>query len=97
MGLKQTLGAMLSQAKRTGETVRVRLAKGLTVSIRINGDLVDLQLSRATVYPATQEWKTIIAQWPVQCVVTKPPKTLKDTTIYYLQGQVRLVEELIHG
>jgi hypothetical protein len=95
MALKQTIRTMISNAQRTGQPVRTHLAKGLTIALKITGDLADVQLSRAKIYPSTIEWKTVISQWPGQCVVVKEPKSLKDTTTYYLKGQLRMVPELI--
>jgi hypothetical protein len=95
MTLRQTIKGLVDQSRRTHAPARVRLARGLTVSIKVVDDVASVQLSRADVYPATQEWRTVLDQWPGQYVVVKPPKPLKDSRLYYLIGQVRLVPDLI--
>jgi hypothetical protein len=94
MTLKQTLGGLIKYARANKEPARVRLPKGLTISVKVDDDLVGVQLARADVYPSTNEWKTVINQWPGQCVVVKAPKAIKDTQLYYLQGQVKIVQQM---
>lgn len=96
--LKQTLDGLIKYARRTGEPGRVRLAKGLTVAVKIEPDgIIALQLSRADVYPAMREWTTVVQQWPGQASVIKEPKPLIDTarSQYYLQGKLRVSVDLM--
>lgn len=93
MALRQTLRNMLKRAQCSGQPARVRLAKGLTVAIKADGDTVAVQLSRADIFPALSEWKTVIQQLP-QCVVTKEPKAIRGD-VYYLKGQVRLSVDFV--
>jgi len=97
MALKQTLDHMIFQAQRKApEPVRVNLSKGLTISIRFAGDLLfDVQLSRAKVFPSTREWLTVLDQWPGRCRVTKQPKSMKDSKLYHLQGQVQVIQVFV--
>jgi hypothetical protein len=94
MGLRETLDNMLREAKRTGQPARRRLAKGLMLAVKLNGERVNVQLSRADVFPSTHEWKTIIQQWPGLVTVSKAPKSIKGD-LYYLKGQVIPSQELV--
>ena len=97
MTLKDTLGGMVRQANaKQGEVARVRLLHGLTISVKLESeDVISLQLSRANVYPSTQEWKTVIQQWPGQCAVIKGPKPLVEKAVYYLQGKIMMSPALL--
>lgn len=95
MTLKQTIDNMLREARSTRLPARRRLAKGLAVAVRVEGRVIDVQLSRADVYPSMLEWKTVIQQWPGQATVVKPPKAIIRNNEYYLKGQIRVVEELV--
>lgn len=100
MTLKQTLDGLVKHARKTGEPARVRLPKGLTVSVKVEPDgVIALQLSRSDVFPALMEWKTVIQQWPDQCNVIKPPKPLRDTkqSLFYLQGKIKVTADLLDG
>ena len=94
MALKQTLDKLVRQSQKSGQPARVRLEKGLIIAVRAQGSCIDLQLARADVYPSTQEWKTVIQQWPGQATVTKPPRGLKGD-LYYLKGQIHVVAQLV--
>ncbi|GEM_PF-5927876 len=95
MTLKQTLDNMLREAERTRQPARRRLAKGLVVALRVQGRVIDVQLSRADVYPSINEWKTVIQQWPGQAFVVSSPKAIIGNHEYYLKGQVRTMETLM--
>lgn len=97
MTLRDTLRGLLKQAEaKPGEPARVKLAHGLTVSVRVNDkEIVSLQLSRADVFPSTREWKTVIEQWPGQCAVIREPRTIIVKSVYYLIGNLRTAPALI--
>jgi hypothetical protein len=98
MALRDTIGRLITQATSSGQAARTRLPKGLTVAIKVEADnLVDVQLSRADVYPSLREWKTVLAQWPGQCAVIQEPKLLLHKNVYYIKGRVRIMPELITG
>ena len=67
----------------------------VTIAVKLDGDVARVQLSRADVFPAMEEWKTIVKHWPGQCVVLAEPKPLKDVHTYYLMGKVKIVSALI--
>jgi hypothetical protein len=90
MALKETIDRLIRQAKASGQVARTRLPKGLTVAVRMAGDnLVDLQLSRADVYPSAREWKTVLAQWPGLVVTVIEPRQVLHQGVYYLRGRVK--------
>lgn len=96
MALRDTLKNMVQQAQRTGQPSRVRLAKGLTISIKAeNNGQVSVQLSRADVYPSAHEWRTVLQQWPGQVTVVKPPREILGERVFYLKGRLQPSDELV--
>ncbi len=93
--LRDSLRCMVDQSARTGEPMRVRLPRGLTVAVVVENDVVSLQLSRADVYPSALEWKTVINHWPGQVVVVKEPKQVQQGKVFFLLGRLRLVPDLL--
>lgn len=94
MTLKQTLRKLIDHAVRSNEPARVRLAKGLGIAIRVDGEVARVQLSRVKVAPSTLEWRTVIQQWPGQCQVMVEPTARELSGTHYLIGRVKIVPEL---
>jgi hypothetical protein len=96
MPLKDDLRVLLRAADATpGQPKYHRLSKGLTVAIKANGDLIDLQLARNNVYPSAGEWKTVLNCWPEQASVEKEPKQIEKNGTFYLLGKLRRTPNLI--
>lgn len=96
MALKDDLRSLLKAAEADpGQPKRRRLAKGLVVAIRSDGELIDLQLSRSKVYPSAGEWKTVLSCWPEQASVAKEPKQIERSGTFYLLGKLRRTPNLI--
>lgn len=95
MTLKQTLRTLIDHAKRANEPARVRLAKGLGIAIRMEGEVARVQLSRVKVAPSLLEWRTVIQQWPGQCQVMVEPTAREVNGTHYLIGRVKIVPELV--
>ena len=94
-GLKATLARLVSSARvNKDKPVRTRLAKGLSVALKFEGEVLAVQLARANVYPSTLEWKTVLNSLP-RNTVAEGPKPLTAGSVFYLKGKVRLAEELI--
>lgn len=96
MPLKDELRTLLKAAdSEPGKPKYCRLAKGLMVAVRSNGDLIDLQLSRSKVYPSAGEWKTVLNCWPEQASVAKEPKQIEKNGTFYLLGKLWRTPNLI--
>jgi hypothetical protein len=98
MPLKDILRKLLNQAeKENGEVAIARLAKGMEIRMKVQDDLVIIQLSRNGVYPSMGEWKTILACWPEPVHIEQDAKKLiavKDR--YFLRGKLRREKVLLH-
>jgi len=92
--LRDTLVGMIKRARIEPDPVRTRLAKGLTIAIKFEGDALAVQLSRADVFPSVREWKTVIDMMP-QHTIFELPKSFISKNVYYLQGKIKLSKELL--
>lgn len=97
MSLKTVLDGLLeSAAYADGKPVQAKLAKGLTIRLKHQGDLVLVQLSREGVIPSTAEWKAVIDCWPGQVtIVEEPRELLPQGKRQFLRGKVKVGLRLI--
>lgn len=97
MPLKDILRSLLTDAGAAEDGVAsARLAKGLGIRVKLQGNIVLVQLSREKVYPSVVEWKTTLACWPEPVHVEIEPKLLDPVKgRYYLRGALRREQSLL--
>lgn len=97
MPLKAVLDGLLSSAAfADGKPVQAKLAKGLTIRLKHQDDLVLVQLSREGVIPSTAEWKAVIDCWPGQVtIVEEPRELLPQGKRRFLRGKLRQSPRLV--
>jgi hypothetical protein len=82
-------------AKDPGKPQYRRLAKGLTIALKVDRDVVRLQLSRDKVYPSPGEWKTVLNCWPEQYDLIGEPKSVQQGEKFFILGRLRRTPDLI--
>jgi hypothetical protein len=97
MPLKAVLQGLLeSVAFADGKPVQSKLAKGLTIRLKRQDDLVLVQLSREDVIPSKAEWKAVIDCWPSQVtVIEEPRELLPQGKRQFLRGKLRQSPRLV--
>ncbi len=97
MPLKAVLQGMIeSAAFADGKIVTSRLAKGLTIKLKLQDDLVVVQLGRENAPPSKTEWKAVIDYWPGQVTVVEEPHELRPQgNRQFLRGKLRQSQRLV--